>query len=249
MAYFRRVFRFREVERIEEFLSHILTNDEISILRSIAYFTLYMRILAHEQHSTILHIDWIDKTQIAAVRVIPLRKINDSSIMNGLVEAGLILERVHSEPQRFQLFTLISDHKTEFKLNTEIPIIHSYIRSFQDCFTFIEQARSLLQFLKGREVLDNWANDLLRCLEIEPLENWNFWFSRYFKSKDDYRYWLVKVLETSKVPTETVNSIIVGLESNYEPAKKEMRDILSKQGVSGVVIGWLITLLTGFDDK
>jgi len=59
----------------------------------------------------------------------------------------------------------------------------------------------------------------------------------------------MKAREASKVPTELINSIIMGVELNYEPAKKEMRDILSKQGVSGDVIDCLTTLLTGFDDE
>lgn len=59
----------------------------------------------------------------------------------------------------------------------------------------------------------------------------------------------METLEASKVLTELINSIIEGLESNYEPAKKEIRDILSKRGVSSNVIEWLIILLIGFDDK
>jgi hypothetical protein len=53
----------------------------------------------------------------------------------------------------------------------------------------------------------------------------------------------------ARVPTEAINSIIVGLRLNYRPAQKELREILSKEGVAYDVINWLIAKLSGYDEK
>lgn len=122
------------------------------------------------------------------------------------------------------------------------------------------------RFLRERGVANDAIHNLLHCLKTEPVKNWNDlvvvaiesaggsstgfdWLPWYLRSKEECQDWLTKILEASKLPTEAINSIIVGLRLNYEPAQKEMRNILSKRGVSSNVIDWLITKLSGFNDK
>jgi len=124
----------------------------------------------------------------------------------------------------------------------------------------------LSQFLRERGVLDDAIHDLLHCLTTEPVKNWNDlvvevieaaggsstgfdWLPWYLNSRDECQDWLTKILEAANVPTEAINSIIVGLRLNYKPAQKEVRKILSKQGVTDIVINWLISKLSGCDDK
>lgn len=69
------IFRFREAQHIEEFLSHILLDDEIRILRSIAYFPFSRRLLDQERHSTIFQSKWMNREQIAMLGIISRKKI------------------------------------------------------------------------------------------------------------------------------------------------------------------------------
>jgi hypothetical protein len=54
------------------------------------------------------------------------------------------------------------------------------------------------------------------------------------------RQWLEKVLERAKLPTEAINSILIGLERNLAPARRELTRILSRQGYSSFIIKWLM---------
>jgi pimeloyl-CoA synthetase len=122
------------------------------------------------------------------------------------------------------------------------------------------------RFLRERGVANDAIHDLLHCLNTEPIKNWNDllvvaiesaggsstgfdWLPWYLNSRDDCQDWLTKIMEAAKVPTEAINSIIVGLMLGYEPARKELREILSKQGIANNVIDWLITKLSGHNEK
>ena len=54
------------------------------------------------------------------------------------------------------------------------------------------------------------------------------------------RQWLEKVLERAELPTEAINSILIGLERNLAPAMRELARILSRQGYSRFIIRWLM---------
>jgi hypothetical protein len=122
------------------------------------------------------------------------------------------------------------------------------------------------RFLRERGVANDAIHDLLHCLKTEPVKNWNDlvvvaiesaggsstgfdWLPWYLYGRGECQEWLMKILQASKVPTEAINSIIVGLRLNYRPAQKELREILSKHGVAYDVINWLIAKLSGYDEK
>jgi len=54
------------------------------------------------------------------------------------------------------------------------------------------------------------------------------------------RHWLEKVLERANLPTEAINSILIGLERNLAPAMRELARFLSRQGYSRFTIRWLM---------
>ena len=120
------VFRFREAERIEEFLRHILSDDEISILRAIACFPLYRRLLDPETHSTTVSHDWMNKHQIAVLSDVSRKKIyHKHNSLIDLVADGFILEwKKH----------IWGGYRPYFRLNMEILLLQSYVRPFQNCF-------------------------------------------------------------------------------------------------------------------
>jgi hypothetical protein len=319
MAFFPGVFRFREAEYIEDFLSHILSEDEIRILHSLAYFPFSRRLLNHEKHTTILRDDWMNKHQIHMLSRVSQKKIyHKYGILRDLIADSFILEWRKNT---------WGGYKSYFQLNLDIPLLQSYARSFLDCFQIIDreppkddwksidcdslrkrdspieemekvekelvkhpvrtrqeiitdifesQMRTIglepskddgymtlfSRFLRERRVANDAIHDLIHSMKNEPVKNWNDlvvvtiesaggsstgfdWLPWYLNGRSECQDWLMKILQASKVPTEAINSILVGLRLNYGPAQKELREILSKQGVACDVINWLITKLSG----
>ncbi len=121
------VFRFREAERIEEFLRHILSDDEISIMRAMIFFHVCKALLIHEEKLFDTPLDgWTRKEQIAIMDNISIRAIyRKDNCLTDLIKDDFILE--HKRAARFRYITY-------YRLNVDIPIILSYVRSILDCF-------------------------------------------------------------------------------------------------------------------
>ncbi|MBA7586349.1 hypothetical protein ES708_28347 [subsurface metagenome] len=148
--------------------------------------------------------------------------------------------------------------------NALIKVRNRVSRRFQERreWSKLIKTGQVSRFLKEMGVADYIVDAIIDGLQNESEENrmeiiaaaldspldfemlsWNL------KTRNECRQWLVKVLKIAKVPTEAINSIIIGLERNLEPAKKEVTRILSKQGVSSGVIEWLITEIRTPDDE
>ncbi|MGY5859423.1 MAG: hypothetical protein RTU63_08630 [Candidatus Thorarchaeota archaeon] len=84
---------------------------------------------------------------------------------------------------------------------------------------------------------------------LESVNETHSWLPRHLKNREDCRQWLEEVLERAKLPTEAINSILIGLERNLAPAKRELTRILSRRGYSKFVIEWLITKMSGLGDE
>ena len=84
---------------------------------------------------------------------------------------------------------------------------------------------------------------------LESVGEIHSWLPRQLKNRNECRQWLETVLERAKAPTEAINSIIIGLERNLAPAKREVTRILSMQGYSSFAIEWLIAKMSGIDDE
>lgn len=121
----------------------------------------------------------------------------------------------------------------------------------------------LARFLRSKGISDDAVEEIIHDLQDEPeasrmeiieatlesVDETHSWLPRHLKNRDDCQQWLEEVLERAKVPTEAINSILIGLERNLAPAKRELTRILSRQGYSKFTIEWLIAKMSGIDDE
>ncbi len=80
-------------------------------------------------------------------------------------------------------------------------------------------------------------------------KSWLDLHSFFEMSKKDWLQWIARMLVTAKLSIESINSIILGLELNLEPAKNVTARILNRLGISAFLIEWIFEKLNAQDDE